>query len=371
MIRTNLFRGLITAATIGATLSQANAQSSQDQARAYFFAADEAYQAGKYQDALKAVQRAESLSGETGPLLLKLEAQSLFKLGRYEEAKSTLNEFYASNPSASDQRDVASILLELDEKLEAAEELERQRREEDDRRDREYAAINPNDVGLKFAERVDQELGEMADRCLKNQGVALVSSSNRAQYPNGYWITTRYRAENTRVTDVGIYRPKKSRSYDVSMAFKTGDVKTNFNGSGWSSDSYNPQTQVESGFPINLRSDAVYIGRWKNLKFRYDAFGWSLYTGFQEKVKTEFTAKLKRAQSCFKSIEMTEVEKLAFKKNRQLFEDGFDGVKTSSQGTGNLSSFKIPASKNITSGKRRDCPPNTVFNPSQRTCELK
>ena len=113
------------------TTLSAFAQSSVEKAQAHYFAAVEAFDRGDYQTVLEDVQKAESISGETGEVLLKLETKALYELGRFQDAKSTLNEFYESGPSADSKREMASILLDIDKKIE-----EERLRQEKQRKDK-------------------------------------------------------------------------------------------------------------------------------------------------------------------------------------------------------------------------------------------
>ena len=110
-----LFLGLAFAVT---TTLPAFAQSSVEKAQAHYFSALEAFDRGDYQAVLEDVQKAEAISGETGEVLLKLETKALYELARYQEAKSTPNDFYSFGPSSDSKREMASILLDIDEKIE-------------------------------------------------------------------------------------------------------------------------------------------------------------------------------------------------------------------------------------------------------------
>ena len=104
--------------TIGLSVNEfTQAQSSTEKAQAYYFAAVDAFDKGDYQGTLDGVQKAEAISGKTGEVLLKLETKALYELGRFQDAKSTLNEFYESGPSADSKWEMASILLDIDKKL--------------------------------------------------------------------------------------------------------------------------------------------------------------------------------------------------------------------------------------------------------------
>ena len=121
--------------TIGLSVNEfTQAQSSTEKAQAYYFAAVDAFDKGDYQGTLDGVQKAEAISGKTGEVLLKLETKALYELGRYQEAKSTLNEFYNFGPSPESKREMALIVVGIEENI--------------DKSRRQYDAIDPTSLSL-------------------------------------------------------------------------------------------------------------------------------------------------------------------------------------------------------------------------------
>ena len=101
--------------------------SSSDRARAYYFAAEEAYADKKYDSALSALDKARDLLGGSNARLSALRVKILFDLERYEDAKAALDVFYGFKPADGLARTMASYLLQIDEKI--AEEEARVERE--------------------------------------------------------------------------------------------------------------------------------------------------------------------------------------------------------------------------------------------------
>ncbi|GEM_PF-2734876 len=97
-----------------------NAQSSQDaEARAYFFAAEVAYDEGQYQKALDAIAKVEKMLGKGNAKLSSLRVQALYALKRYGEARREINRFYTFKASNSLSREMASIMLKVDDLIAA------------------------------------------------------------------------------------------------------------------------------------------------------------------------------------------------------------------------------------------------------------
>lgn len=105
----------------GAALGQSSTPSPADAARAdaYFFVAQSAFEEGRLEDAVAAVERAESVTGQTSQRMLAIEAKALTQLERFDDAKSVLDMFYSTNPDETLQRDMASVLIAVDDGLRA------------------------------------------------------------------------------------------------------------------------------------------------------------------------------------------------------------------------------------------------------------
>lgn len=211
-VTTKPLRHLIAIAAIIASTTplSAQAQTTREQAMAHFFAAEESFDAGDYEGALQAVLEAERLSGQTGPRLLKLEAQTLSKLGRYEDAKVALNEFYASGPSEKSKREISSTLLEVDRGLaevvrqrdaaaerERVEETRRRAAEAERRRQDDLKKRKAQDAEAALVRLLQCETGEacfeLAEQFASSQDFRGDASSDFAKVYNFY----RWKADET------------------------------------------------------------------------------------------------------------------------------------------------------------------------------
>lgn len=97
--------------------------SKSDEARAYFFQAETAYEDGEYTKALEYLDEAESILGRSAPIFLALEVKSHWARNDVEATRAAIDRFYA-DPKASDQlkSELSGILIELKEKETAARE---------------------------------------------------------------------------------------------------------------------------------------------------------------------------------------------------------------------------------------------------------
>lgn len=103
---------------MGAVTATAQTDANAQLAQSYFWAAQEAYAAGNYQKALTDIEKTEKTSGQTGVVLLMLKTKSLHKLGRFADAKQTINQFYSYNPTEESRREMAPILIGINESIE-------------------------------------------------------------------------------------------------------------------------------------------------------------------------------------------------------------------------------------------------------------
>lgn len=114
------------ALTINPILTQAQTAGDIQLAKAQLWAAQDAYDSGDYENALKKVEAAEETMGSAGAPTLLLKAKLLYEIGRYGDAKLATSQFYKFNPSETMQREMAPILLSINEKLEAEREINAQ-----------------------------------------------------------------------------------------------------------------------------------------------------------------------------------------------------------------------------------------------------
>lgn len=93
-----------------------HAQSTQ-QAKAYYFLSETAYQEGNYRDAYEHLKKAEELRGATDEVFLALEVKILTKQKKYTAARRALNQFYSYDPSTELQREMAPFLATIDREI--------------------------------------------------------------------------------------------------------------------------------------------------------------------------------------------------------------------------------------------------------------
>lgn len=100
------------------TAAMAQSTADKNKAKAYYFSAQQAYEGGNYSEALSNLKQAENLVGDSGYYIM-LRAKTYYKKGDYREAKLEMDKFYASEPPEAMQREMAPILIGIDEQLEA------------------------------------------------------------------------------------------------------------------------------------------------------------------------------------------------------------------------------------------------------------
>lgn len=94
---------------------------SELKAQAFFFEAERALENDDYDTALTHVEKAQDTLGENNALLESIRVRSLYELGQYELAKTSLDSFYDLKPSESLNRSLASIIVKIDEKMDVIE----------------------------------------------------------------------------------------------------------------------------------------------------------------------------------------------------------------------------------------------------------
>lgn len=102
------------------------------QARAFFLAAVEAIERGRFQEGIEAVQEAENRLGKSNAQLTALSVRGHFGLGNYIEADAALQRLFEMSPSPRIQQQIAPLIVQIDrlrkEQVEARSiESERQR----------------------------------------------------------------------------------------------------------------------------------------------------------------------------------------------------------------------------------------------------
>ncbi|MCG8378051.1 MAG: ankyrin repeat domain-containing protein, partial [Proteobacteria bacterium] len=84
-------------------------------AKAYYFAAEEAYNNKQYESALNGIKKTEELLGKSNAVLEGLRVKVLFELKDYQAAKQALDKFYTYKASPELEKDIAPYLLKIDE----------------------------------------------------------------------------------------------------------------------------------------------------------------------------------------------------------------------------------------------------------------
>ncbi|MCG8379750.1 MAG: hypothetical protein MI865_09790, partial [Proteobacteria bacterium] len=84
-------------------------------AKAYYFAAEEAYNNKQYESALNGIKKTEELLGKSNAVLEALKVKILFEQKQFEAAKQTLDKFYTYKASPELEKDIAPYLLKIDE----------------------------------------------------------------------------------------------------------------------------------------------------------------------------------------------------------------------------------------------------------------
>ena len=363
--------------TIGLSVNEfTQAQSSTEKAQAYYFSALEAFDRGDYQAVLEDVQKAEAISGKTGEVLLKLETKALYELGRYQEAKSTLNEFYSFGPSADSKREMASILLDIDERIEGQRQQKIERQAQEARLEREFAAINPREEGSKFRARVDSNLETQVENCFEGHSWGPIHETDYFTYPNGTGATSYYNFKNAKITSANLSNSLNSKTYKirtrVNLEYHYREKINGRQSSQWTLKDSGGGFYINPSFDISLRSDSVAINGWRGLKFSNRDIGFEVKQSILSRVTNSVNRELKSRSNCITNVKMTNAEKTAYKKNANDFSNGFSTPINSSAGN------KQNKVRNITrrnssannTGPRFECPRGTTYHAETKSCAL-
>lgn len=105
---------------------QSHGQSSKNnQAKAYFFAAQEAFDNKQYDEALNKVLKVETLLGKSNALLSSLKVKVYFEQNRFKEAEAEIDIFFGFKSKASLARDISSYLIKVEKIIEEQKRKER------------------------------------------------------------------------------------------------------------------------------------------------------------------------------------------------------------------------------------------------------
>ncbi|MEP6341987.1 MAG: hypothetical protein ABJ275_01630, partial [Maricaulaceae bacterium] len=306
------------------------AQSSTQKAQAHYFTALEAFDSGDYQGALDGVQKAEAISGKTGDVLLKLETKALFRLGRYQEAKSTLNELYRSGPSDQSKREMASILVGIDEKIEEERRQTQQRQAQELRLKREFAAINPREEGRKLRTRVDENLKTQVEDCFVGHSWGAIHETDYFTYPNGTGATSYYNFKNAKIGSANLSNRLNGETYKirtrVDLEYHYREKINGRQSSRWSRKDIGGGHYITPSFNISLRPESVVINGWNGLKFSNRDIGFEVKQSILSRVTNSINRQIKSRTNCIGNIRMTNAEKTAYSKNANEFSNGFSGA---------------------------------------------
>jgi formylglycine-generating enzyme required for sulfatase activity len=108
-----MFISIITCFALFSNFVDANTQ----RAKAYFFVAEEAFENQDYQKTLEALDKVESMLGNSNARILALRIRTNYQLENYIKAKNQLDQFWKMNASDDLVRSVASIDVYIEEKL--------------------------------------------------------------------------------------------------------------------------------------------------------------------------------------------------------------------------------------------------------------
>jgi len=150
---------------------QSYGQSSKNnQAKAYFFAAQEAFDNQQYDDVLTAVAKVESLLGKSNALLSALKIKTYFEQEQYIEAKAEIDVFFGFNAKEVLAREVSSYLIKIDSGIEEQkrriEQVKRERlaREEVEKEKLVEEQAEKEKLAIKKANRIAREKEKQYER---------------------------------------------------------------------------------------------------------------------------------------------------------------------------------------------------------------
>jgi formylglycine-generating enzyme required for sulfatase activity len=93
------------------------ARSQDEKARAYFYAAESAYAAKRYAEALTSVEKTEKLLGQKNALTASLRIKIFYSTGQHQKAKAELDSFFKLKPSDELSREISEYVIKIDRAL--------------------------------------------------------------------------------------------------------------------------------------------------------------------------------------------------------------------------------------------------------------
>ena len=109
---------VITLLTMVSGIAQGQS-SNENKAKAYFFSAQEYFEAKDYVNALNFLQSAENMLGKSNARIEALRAKTLHQKGDIEGAKRSLDRFFNYSPNASLTKEMAGYAREIEARYEA------------------------------------------------------------------------------------------------------------------------------------------------------------------------------------------------------------------------------------------------------------
>ena len=106
------------------------AQSDEMKSKAYYFSAQDSYEAENYSKALELLDKSEEAGGASNAYIEALRSECYAKKGEWINAKKSLEKCFNFGPSNEVLKRISPLLITVDEKVEAAKEAERKRIEE-------------------------------------------------------------------------------------------------------------------------------------------------------------------------------------------------------------------------------------------------
>ena len=140
-------------------------QSSQnDQAKAYYMAAEEAFLNKQYNDALTAIEKVESLLGKSNARLSALKVKTHFEQEKFIEAKAEIDVFFGFKAKDVLAREISLYLMKVDNGIEKQKRKELAKKERVAREEADRIAREKEERDRLAREKTEHILREKARR---------------------------------------------------------------------------------------------------------------------------------------------------------------------------------------------------------------
>ncbi|GAA6170692.1 hypothetical protein NBRC116592_03620 [Colwellia sp. KU-HH00111] len=164
------------------SLSSHGQSSINNQAKAYYMAAEEAFNNKQYDDALKAVDKVESLLGKSNALLSALKVKTYFEQEKFIEAKAEIDVFFGFNAKVELAREVSSYLIKIDKGIEEQKRSEQVAKDKAERERLERVVREKAEKKRLAKEKAERKATEIAAKTALNKSqeqiIALERYSN-------------------------------------------------------------------------------------------------------------------------------------------------------------------------------------------------